>query len=486
MASVIEGSTEPVVAARPKTGRKVDRPLLVALLVVGLLTPYQPDADMKLEWFVTESAVQSNLRSWIVFPDGPPVPDIRALVRQGHWYTIYSKLLELLFALPIWATARFPAILLLLGLALVAWRRSAWPALVFLGLLGVLGLVAPGWARSQQGIGTLLCLIHSAVGMGVVALAARALALARPSAGPIERWIALGGVVAASFFLYYTKAYTRDLYWLGFILFIVIAIQRRRPTQALVAFGLLVAVKVSWMILAPALALGLGWTGSFRGVSLRHWIRPTLLTAAAVIVGVAVTLSVDRLVTGDALLQFRISDALAFNYLESIPGYLASPGRSLLLFWPPALLLFAAGWRGWRPSPAAAFAVAAAIIIVVFHASYRYWNGTWSWGPRFLLPTIFLVGLVLHERGMFSARPLVVGLLAVGLVVNAPSTLLNADNWIRRVLAQGGKERDVDFFPPTSPVPVQYGLVRDHLLGRKPPQGECDLLIVRLFRAVTR
>jgi hypothetical protein len=195
---------------------------------------------------------------------------------------------------------------------------------------------------------------------------------------------------------------------------------------------------------------------------------------------------VDRLVTGDALLQFRISDALAFNYLESIPGYLASPGRSLLLFWPPALLLFAAGWRGWRPSPAAAFAVAAAIIIVVFHASYRYWNGTWSWGPRFLLPTIFLVGLVLHERGMFSARPLVVGLLAVGLVVNAPSTLLNADNWIRRVLAQGGKERDVDFFPPTSPVPVQYGLVRDHLLGRKPPQGECDLLIVRLFRAVTR
>lgn len=79
---------------------------------------------------------------------------------------------------------------------------------------------------------------------------------------------------------------------------------------------------------------------------------------------------------------------------QGLYGLLFSPGKSLFLFNPPVLLslpalvfLFKEGHRR------EAFLFASISLVYLFlHAGWWTWHGGWSWGPRFLLPSLpFLV-----------------------------------------------------------------------------------------------
>jgi len=75
-------------------------------------------------------------------------------------------------------------------------------------------------------------------------------------------------------------------------------------------------------------------------------------------------------------------------------GLLLSPGKSLLLFVPLTIVAplgLVAFYRGGRKGEAVLFTAIIGIHLLL-HAGWWSWYGGWSWGPRFLVPTLpFLV-----------------------------------------------------------------------------------------------
>jgi len=128
--------------------------------------------------------------------------------------------------------------------------------------------------------------------------------------------------------------------------------------------------------------------------------------------------------------QVRFGKPLQFGQpwifsLSSLPsglaGLLASPGWGIIWYC-PVLLLSVLGFRLAVRSKAlealATVAVFAAFLLL--HSFYANWSAGWSWGPRYLVPTIpclcSLTGL-LRERGR---KALIVVSLA-GFLINAPT-----------------------------------------------------------------
>jgi len=113
----------------------------------------------------------------------------------------------------------------------------------------------------------------------------------------------------------------------------------------------------------------------------------------------------------------------AFDHpiLDGVWVQLFSVGHGLLVFW-PALALVPVGARHFaRRFPAETALVAA--IFVSYLALYSKWWAYWgmSWGPRFLVPTLPLVALLLLptiERGGFGRR-LLIALSLAGVAVQS-------------------------------------------------------------------
>jgi hypothetical protein len=111
--------------------------------------------------------------------------------------------------------------------------------------------------------------------------------------------------------------------------------------------------------------------------------------------------------------------------LSSLPsglaGLLASPGWGIIWYC-PVLLLSILGFRiAVRSKLLEALAIVAVFgAFLLFHSFYVNWSAGWSWGPRYLVPTIpglcSLTGL-LRERGR---KALIVVSLA-GFLINAPT-----------------------------------------------------------------
>ena len=135
-------------------------------------------------------------------------------------------------------------------------------------------------------------------------------------------------------------------------------------------------------------------------------------------------------VAGLALFNYaRFGEAMATGYhhnqdtgYSGVPwvgwlGLTVSPGRGLLWYWPPVLLALAALRSAWREAGAEmVMVVIAALLHVVFYGEWFTWAGENSWGPRYLVPVIPLLALLLvwwRPR----RRELTYALAAAGLLV---------------------------------------------------------------------
>lgn len=100
-------------------------------------------------------------------------------------------------------------------------------------------------------------------------------------------------------------------------------------------------------------------------------------------------------------------------------GLLLSPGKSIVLYSPPVLLslLGLAGLRRRRVRLAEAV-VALCVVHLALISSLSFWSGEWSWGPRYLVLLLAPLALALPFLPLARwRRPLVIGLVALGLVV---------------------------------------------------------------------
>lgn len=108
--------------------------------------------------------------------------------------------------------------------------------------------------------------------------------------------------------------------------------------------------------------------------------------------------------------------------LTGLTAFLFSPGKSVFLFAPPILL---AGWgipRLWRENRGLAVVMAAApLLMLLFYARYTQFDGGYSFGPRYLVPSLFLLSLgcgVVLRSGSRLLRKLLITLFVLGATVN--------------------------------------------------------------------
>jgi hypothetical protein len=103
-------------------------------------------------------------------------------------------------------------------------------------------------------------------------------------------------------------------------------------------------------------------------------------------------------------------------------AFFLSPGKSLLLF-APILLLAPWGLRlAWRRSRALALLMIAPMTaLLLFYSKYTQFEGGYSFGPRYLLPGIWLLGLTFAfvlKEGPPRLRSIALALVLLGATVN--------------------------------------------------------------------
>ncbi|HEU5195711.1 MAG TPA: hypothetical protein VFW70_13285 [Methylomirabilota bacterium] len=163
-------------------------------------------------------------------------------------------------------------------------------------------------------------------------------------------------------------------------------------------------------------------------------LRQTL--PGAVVAGVIVGAAGLALLARNAAL---FGNALDFGYPATVEGgrrmigfdtpvtvglfaFMLSPGKSMLLFAP---LLVLAPWalpRAWRRSRALAVLMLAPLVaLLAFYSRYTQFDGGYSFGPRYLIPGIWLLGLSLGfvvKDGSPALRRIAAVLVLAGALVN--------------------------------------------------------------------
>ena len=137
-------------------------------------------------------------------------------------------------------------------------------------------------------------------------------------------------------------------------------------------------------------------------------------------------------------------------------GFLLSSGKSIFLYAPPVALSLPAMLLWWRRRPAETLLCAGIFLVtLVYYSSWWAWHGGWSWGPRFLVPTLpFLVlplGVLLQERRW--ARWAMVGLAAASVGVQLLGALVDFNAYIGEIVADNpANEAMYIFYPWLSPL----------------------------------
>jgi hypothetical protein len=243
--------------------------------------------------------------------------------------------------------------------------------------------------------------------------------------------------------------------------------------------GGLLTRPVEGSFLLPALLLV---AGSARAEGGR---RPRYATIAAIAGAYLLGLAVTGLVNWG-----RAGTPLATGYgggwttplWIGLPGLLVSPGRSIILAFPLLLLAPLGLWRllatGQR---SAALAIAGVVLALLFNnALWSQWWGSWSWGPRLLIPALPLLA-VPAAIGAASLRPawrtwLPALLLLGGVAWAVPGSVTDLLTGYGAAHDSGGRSWSLTAYPPLWAL-VHRGSVDILWLRVAPATGYLSLLV---------
>jgi hypothetical protein len=188
-------------------------------------------------------------------------------------------------------------------------------------------------------------------------------------------------------------------------------------------------------------------------------------------------------------------DGLVFHnpLVLGLEGLLVSPGRSLFIYNPIALLgLVGFAVLLWRDRAMAALALTLIVPRIIFFAKLNSWAGGVTWGPRFLMPVVFLFVLAAVEvlrqtnrvprlRVLACASFAVLAICSVG--VNFLSVRVPYEQW-RSVLFSPSERAVFENGHPLLRHPNAVNAVNDSLLfvvRASPIHG--DVLLLEKGRA---
>ncbi len=174
-------------------------------------------------------------------------------------------------------------------------------------------------------------------------------------------------------------------------------------------------------VLAAAISRRQGWGGRLRLVA---------AYALGAAVGIVTVAAYNWYRFGSPMETGHWNKTFTTPLLEGLYMQLLSPGRSLFLYTPAALLAFF-GWRSsWRERRIIALVAAMMFAVhAAFYAKFVCAPGGWSYGPRYLLPVVpFLLLLampILRDARAGLPRALVVACCIVSAVVQLPAVYVH-------------------------------------------------------------
>ncbi len=232
----------------------------------------------------------------------------------------------------------------------------------------------------------------------------------------------------------------------------------QRPSLTLVlwsglAFGWALLTRLSDLITIPWATLFFWKKLKSRELYLPHfltWILPILL---ALSLSLGYNLYAFGKVTGG-----YEGEKWSTPLFVGLYGLLMSSGKGLFLFVPLVFLLPWALAKFLKMGRSLETALCAGLLVsyVLFHAPFWTWHGGWSWGPRFLVPTMpFLVlplGTLWNDR---SIRHVVVLASSLSAVVQFLGVGVNFAEYMLMV----NDETKILFIPEYSPILGHFSIL---------------------------
>ena len=126
---------------------------------------------------------------------------------------------------------------------------------------------------------------------------------------------------------------------------------------------------------------------------------------------------------------------------QGICGLLFSPGRGLLWYCPPVVLAGIALCRTPKNKRLEALTISIIFVGLLLIYSGAWWAGGWAWGPRYLLPALpglFVLIALLSKRWKYW----LLALTLIGFLVNAPTKVMFYQRYYIEAIEQNisGKE----------------------------------------------
>jgi hypothetical protein len=194
-------------------------------------------------------------------------------------------------------------------------------------------------------------------------------------------------------------------------------------------------------------------------------VRPARLLQDAVVAALTLTpfvcwqLYYNHLRTGNPLMspvqgpQYAANNALNGDVLAGLTGLLFSPGKSIFIYSPIALLSIIVMRRFFKNhSYEATFVAIVGILWLLLHARLQSWYGAWGWGPRHFVtiaPIIALPFLVTRvEIRTRWLRWAAVALLFSGFLLASASILGNWQYRMSLALHQGRSQDSIFVWDP--------------------------------------
>lgn len=160
-------------------------------------------------------------------------------------------------------------------------------------------------------------------------------------------------------------------------------------------------------------------------------------------------------------LNFGPPDAFSFRYFPvGIAGLLFSPGRGLAWYCLPLVLFVFALPRAFRLAKHETQLILFVFLVYLgMYSCWAYWEGGWSWGPRFLLPGLPALAALL---GLLKGKWVRVLALcaATGFVVNAPTLVSFYERYYAEANQQGISEHAQLWSPQDAPLLHVWGSAR--------------------------
>lgn len=226
------------------------------------------------------------------------------------------------------------------------------------------------------------------------------------------------------------------------IYFVLVRTNRTILLAALIAL-LAVLAKPTGIFLAPALSAYL--------LLKKTPVRLSLLPALGGGLGVLLYF-VYNFVRFANPLTFGQPWVFSFSAIpQGIAGLLVSPGRGIIWYSPVVLLAIPAIRKAWKTKPIEVLLIAGLFLgFLGLHSFYENWHGGWSWGPRYLLPTLpGLMALMSLLEGRAAKALLYLSFL--GFLVNAPTLVSFYERYYAEANEQGITDSQLYWSPARAP-----------------------------------